>query len=131
MKEVKKKHLEKFRDIAKKINKNKNYLYIEDFDAVDPFDIMVKSEAENNSFIFKNTKTCLYKYLHCDSTGLIIMYVIPKNDIKKNKNPRDINDKLISLLKFTEDSLIYLDYTVVIEKLEDKFLYFFMIKNLY
>ena len=103
----------------------------DNINTIDYFLALCKAEEEKKGFVMLNCNSCMFKYKYKDEDSIIIIFQIPSPSNPDSKeDTRHISQKVMELLKISEDCFINLDYTDLKEVKEDKFHYLIIIKKL-
>lgn len=110
---------------------NSARLLSDNINSIDYFSVIYEGVRDKKGFIILNCNACMFKYKYKDEDSIIIIFQIPSPSNPESKeDSRHISQKVMELLKISEDCFINLDYTDLKEVKEDKFHYLTVIKKL-
>jgi len=118
----------KLREIFESTPESEEMLYIGELDNIDYYSLFCKAASKNKLYKLFGNDVCAFNYKNDDCDSVLFLFFIPINS--EECGSKNIAEKIMDIVKKTEECFITLDYVVSTEIKEDKFIYVTIVKNI-
>lgn len=91
------------------------------------YNLVVKAASNDLLFNITNNNVCMFNYKHENEDSILMLFSIPTTGGDKDKH---ISERIMDIIRHTEECFVTLDYVNSKEVKDDKFTYIIMIKKL-
>jgi len=95
---------------------------------MDYYSLFCKAASQEKLYKLMGTDICMFNYIHEDKDSVLLVFFIPVNS--EETGAKNVAEKVMKVVKETEECFITLDYVRSEEVKEDKFIYIIAIKNI-
>lgn len=102
--------------------------YSGDLSEVDFYSLLCKATANNQLYKLFSCNLCMFNYKFKGEDSVLIIFSIPTS-LNENQENKHISERIMEVLKTTEECFSVLDYMNLKNVKEDKFTYMTIIKK--
>jgi len=125
-------------DQEKRIQKKLRYIYDTTLDRGPKFDgslneinyynLVCKAASQDLLFNISSNNVCMFNYVYENNDSILMLFSVPITS--SNEKDKHISERIMDIIKQTEECFITLDYVNSKEVKDDKFIYITMVKNI-
>lgn len=98
-------------------------------DDINYYNLVCKAAASDMLYELDNNNISMFKYSYNDEDSVLLLFSIPIS-IDKEKSDKHISERVMDIIKTTEETFTTLDYVNSKEVKDDKFVYIIMVKKI-
>ena len=94
------------------------------------YNLIFKAGTDNNLKTWGDYNACAYKYIFNDKESILIIICLPINSAKESSTSKNVAERIMEIIKNSENCFTTLDYNTSVEVKKDKFIYITLIKEI-
>ena len=85
--------------------------------------------GKDGIYSYKDNNICMFKYKFDDCDSVLIIISIPINSVKETSTSKNVAERIMEIVKVTEECFTIVDYTEATEVKKEKFIYLTIVKK--